>query len=120
MSFSERACRVVAGIPRGRVMSYSGVAALAGSPGAARAVGTLMSKNFPSRPRRIGECRASNTRPGAGRGKVPCHRVVRSDGSLGGFSGPGGIEAKRAMLEREGVGFRNGIICREHFLHSRP
>ncbi len=100
MSFSERVYRVVARIPGGRVMSYSGVASLAGSPGASRAVGTLM---------------ARNPRPGTGPGKIPCHRVVRSDGSLGGFSGPGGREAKRALLEGEGVAFRKGRIVRDFF-----
>ena len=101
MSFSERVYRVVAGIPRGRVMSYSRVAALAGSPGAARATGVLMSRN---------------PRPGTGPGKIPCHRVVRADGSLGGFSGHGGPAAKKVLLEKEGVDFRNHIVCRKYFL----
>ena len=101
MSFSERVYRVVAGIPGGRVMSYSRVAALAGSPGAARVVGTLMSRN---------------PRPGTGPGKIPCHRIVRSNGSLGGFSGPGGREAKKSLLEKEDVGFRKDRIGRGFFL----
>lgn len=101
MSFRERVYRTVGRIPPGRVMPYSRVATLAGSPGAARAVGTLM---------------ARNPRPGTGPGRVPCHRVVRADGSLGGFSGPGGREAKKAMLEKEGVGFRGGMIGRDFFL----
>jgi methylated-DNA-[protein]-cysteine S-methyltransferase len=84
MSFRERVYGIVAGIPAGRVMSYSGVAGKAGSPGAARAVGTLM---------------ARNPFPGSGPGKVPCHRVVKADGSLGGFSGKDGPEGKKAMLE---------------------
>lgn len=116
MSFSGSVYRVVAGIPGGRVMSYSRVAALAGSPGAARAVGTLMARNFPSRPCRTGEGRARDPYPGVGSGKVSCHRVVRSDGSLGVFSGPGGREAKKALIEKEGVGFRKGRIGREFFL----
>lgn len=101
MSFSERVYRVVAGIPRGRVMSYSRVAALAGRPGAARAVGTLM---------------ARNPRPGTGPGRVPCHRVVRSGGSPGGFSGPGGPTAKKGLLEGEGAGFRKSRVRGECFL----
>jgi methylated-DNA-[protein]-cysteine S-methyltransferase len=35
--------------------------------------------------------------------KIPCHRVIRSDGSLGGYSGKGGIKQKRRLLEEEGV-----------------
>jgi O-6-methylguanine DNA methyltransferase len=101
MSFSESVYRVVGGIPRGRVMSYSRVASLAGSPGAARAVGTLM---------------ARNPRPGTGPGEIPCHRVVKSDGSLGGFSGPGGRGAKKGLLEREGVGFSRERVRMECFL----
>jgi methylated-DNA-[protein]-cysteine S-methyltransferase len=101
MSFRERVYRAAEGIPRGRVISYSGLAELAGSPGAARAVGTLM---------------AGNPRPGAGPGRVPCHRVVSADGSLGGFSAPGGLKTKKAMLEREGIVFRNGRIRRDFFL----
>jgi O-6-methylguanine DNA methyltransferase len=95
MNFSERVHRVVRGIPKGRVMSYSRVARDAGSPGAARAVGNLMRRNH---------C------PGVGPGRTPCHRVVKADGSLGGFSGSGGPEGKRKLLEREGVSFDGEIV----------
>ena len=72
-------------IPRGRVMTYGGLAAKVGVPGGARAVGNVMAGNpFPL--------------------VIPCHRVIRSDGSLGGFGG--GLPMKRALLEREGVAFR--------------
>ena len=37
--------------------------------------------------------------------EVPCHRVIRTDGSLGGYSGPGGVETKRKLLREEGVTF---------------
>ena len=100
MKFQEMVYRVVAGIPAGRVMSYSGVAAASGRPGAARAVGSLM---------------ARNPRPGAGPGMVPCHRVVRSDGSPGGYSGPGGLKAKKRLLEKEGILFRKERIERKCF-----
>jgi methylated-DNA-[protein]-cysteine S-methyltransferase len=71
-------------IPRGRVRSYRSLAAAAGHPGAVRAVGTVMAGNpFPL--------------------AIPCHRVVRSDGNLGGFGG--GAAMKRALLLREGIGF---------------
>lgn len=71
-------------IPRGRVSSYGAVALRLGLPRAARAVGSALARNpFPI--------------------IIPCHRVVRSDGSLGGFGG--GLEMKRALLEMEGVRF---------------
>ena len=84
-------------IPRGRVMTYGGLAAKVGVPGGARAVGNVMAGNpFPL--------------------VIPCHRVIRSDGSLGGFGG--GLPMKRALLEREGVVFdRNGRVLPEYILH---
>ncbi|MDA3963643.1 MAG: MGMT family protein [Planctomycetota bacterium] len=75
-------------VPPGRVVSYGALAALAGRPGAARAVGGVMGANaWPL--------------------LVPCHRVVAADGSLGGFQRgcAGGLERKRALLAAEGVGF---------------
>lgn len=71
---------VVANIPKGKVMSYGQVAALAGNPAAARAVGNIMSKNRNPR--------------------VPCHRVIRSDGQIGGFAF--GKRRKVEMLAAEG------------------
>jgi methylated-DNA-[protein]-cysteine S-methyltransferase len=80
--FTRKALQVCARIPHGKTMSYAEVAARAGSPGGARAVGQAMAKNpFPI--------------------IVPCHRVLKSDGSLGGFSG--GLHFKRALLELEGA-----------------
>ena len=69
-------------VPYGAVASYGAVAALAGNPKAVRAVGTAC---------------ATNPVPIV----VPCHRVVRSDGALGGYLG--GMEAKRTLLELEGA-----------------
>jgi len=83
--FTQKVLAVVAKIPRGKVMSYGEVAAAAGSPGAARAVGTIMKHN---------------DNP-----KIPCHRVIKSDGSLGGYNGLQGI--KRKLLLREGVNLRS-------------
>lgn len=81
-TFAEKALAVVRRIPRGKTMSYAEVARRAGSPRASRAVGTLMRKNYdPS---------------------VPCHRVIRSDGSLGEYN-RGGTAAKRRLLRAEGV-----------------
>jgi methylated-DNA-[protein]-cysteine S-methyltransferase len=71
-------------IPRGKVKTYSEVAKLIGSPLAVRAVANAIGKN-PLAP------------------QIPCHRVIRSDGSLGGYSGKGGIKTKRLLLKKEGV-----------------
>jgi methylated-DNA-[protein]-cysteine S-methyltransferase len=74
-----RACRA---IPYGKTKSYKSLAERVGRPGGARAVGMAMSHNpFPL--------------------IVPCHRVLKSDGSLGGYSGPGGVAFKRRLLEME-------------------
>lgn len=86
MSFKDKVYEVVAKIPKGSVMTYKQVAIAAGNPKAARAVGYYMKTN-PYMPR------------------VPCHRVIRSDGKLGGYSGVGGIKGKRKMLQAEGVKF---------------
>jgi O-6-methylguanine DNA methyltransferase len=79
--FVQRVLTVVRRIPVGRVATYGDVAALAGQPRAARAVGNIMR-----------DCR---------RPDVPCHRVIAAGGRLGGY---GGSEAlKRALLAAEGV-----------------
>ena len=71
-------------IPRGSVRSYSQVAKDIGKPLAIRAVANAIGKN-PYAP------------------KIPCHRVIRSDGSLGGYSGKGGVKTKRFLLKKEGI-----------------
>ncbi len=70
-------------IPKGKVKSYKQVAIAINKPKAARAVANACGKN-PYAP------------------KVPCHRVIRSDGSLGGFSAHGGIKLKKKLLKMEG------------------
>jgi len=69
-------------IPRGKVSTYQALARAIGKPGAMRAIGNALHCN-PYAP------------------QVPCHRVVRSDGGIGGFAG--GPNKKKAMLTREGV-----------------
>ena len=71
-------------IPRGKVKTYSEVAKAIGKPLAVRAVANAIGKN-PLAP------------------QIPCHRVIRSDGSLGGYSGKGGIKTKRLLLKKEGI-----------------
>ena len=80
--FSERVLRETMKVPFGKLISYRDLAAIAGSPGAARAVGNAMSRN----PVPI---------------VVPCHRVVHSDGTLGGYTG--GLDVKIRLLTLEGV-----------------
>lgn len=84
--FRERVYQITAKIPKGKVATYGQVAALAGNRRAARAVGMYMRAN-PFAPR------------------VPCHRVVASNGKLTGFSAPGGTARKKKMLLDEGVIF---------------
>jgi O-6-methylguanine DNA methyltransferase len=86
--FAARVLAVVRRIPAGRVATYGDVAALAGKPQAARAVGNIMR-----------EC---------GREDVPCHRVIAAGGRLGGY---GGNEAlKRALLLAEGVAIHGSRV----------
>ena len=82
--FSNKVRDVVRKIPKGTVMTYKQVAKKAGSPKAYRAVATLMAHNYNK--------------------DVPCHRVIRTDGTLGGYN-RGGIAAKEKMLRTEGVSF---------------
>ncbi len=80
-SFHARVLAIVRAIPRGQTMTYGEVARRAGNPRAARAVGAIMRANYDP--------------------TVPCHRVVRSDGTLGGYNR--GVERKRELLRGEGV-----------------
>jgi len=83
-AFQQRVVRACRAIGRGKVRTYADLADVAGSPGAARAVGNVMAKNrYPI--------------------IIPCHRVVGSAGSLGGFSARDGVKTKRRMLEMEGA-----------------
>jgi methylated-DNA-[protein]-cysteine S-methyltransferase len=82
--FARRVAERCRRIPRGSTMTYAELAAACGSPGAARAVGNVM---------------AGNRVPLI----IPCHRVVGSSGSLGGFSAPTGVELKRKILQLEGA-----------------
>ncbi len=72
---------IVKKIPAGKTMSYKAVAQRTGRPQAWRAVGNILNKNRDP--------------------EIPCHRVIRSDGSIGGYNR--GIKKKRALLQKEGV-----------------
>lgn len=81
-SFKENVLDVVRKIPKGKILTYKQVATRAGSPNAGRAVGTIMANNF--------------------RKDVPCHRVIRSDGTIGEYN-RGGTIAKQKLLKAEGA-----------------
>ena len=80
-TFTEKVHTIVKQIPAGKVMTYQEVAKKAGNPKAYRAVANLMAKNFDP--------------------AIPCHRVIRTDGTLGGYN-RGGIMAKQKILQKEG------------------
>jgi len=77
--FKEKVLKIVKKIPEGRVMTYKEVAKLAGSSKACRAVGNILNKNYDS--------------------SIPCHRVIRSDGKLGGYNR--GAKKKKELLKKE-------------------
>lgn len=85
--FQRRVLEQLRRIPRGKVRTYRDIARAIGQPGATRAVGTACARN----PVPL---------------IIPCHRVVRSDGGLGGYSLRGGTSLKRRLLAQEGVDLR--------------
>jgi len=87
-SFCSAVWQAAQSIPWGEVRTYQWLSLYLKKPRAFRAVGSALGKNpFPL--------------------VVPCHRVIRSDGTLGGFSAPTGIRLKRSLLELEGIRFDN-------------
>jgi O-6-methylguanine DNA methyltransferase len=83
--FVLKVTSVVKQIPRGSTLSYKAVASAAGYPGAHRAVARVMAQNYDK--------------------TIPCHRVIRNDGTVGGYN-RGGTSQKRSLLIKEGA-----IIC---------
>ena len=82
--FQIKVWNAISKIPKGKVKTYKELARSIRKPKASRAVANACGKNpFPI--------------------KIPCHRVIRSDGRLGGYSGKGGIKTKREILRSEGV-----------------
>ena len=82
--FQKKVWNELKRIPKGEVRTYKEIAAAIGKPNSARAVANACGKN---------------PKPN----EIPCHRVIRSDGSLGGYSGKGGVSTKRKLLKREGI-----------------
>jgi len=81
--FQKRIYEIVKLIPKGKVLSYKEVARLTGSPKAWRAVGNILNKNYDP--------------------KIPCHRVIRSDGKIGEYNR--GVKSKILLLRQEGLNF---------------
>ena len=82
--FQLKVWNAISKIPKGKVKTYKELARSIRKPKASRAVANACGKNpFPI--------------------KIPCHRVIRSDGRLGGYSGKGGIKTKRRLLRNEGI-----------------
>ena len=81
-TFREKVLKIVRNIPKGGHMTYKQVAVKAGNSKAARAVGAIMRTNYDL--------------------QIPCHRVIRSDGTLGSYN-RGGERKKRALLKSEGA-----------------
>lgn len=82
--FKEKVFRVVKNIPQGRILTYKEVAAKAGRPKAWRVVGNILNRNYDPR--------------------IPCHRVIRSDGEIGGYNR--GAEKKSELLRKENTGLQ--------------
>jgi methylated-DNA-[protein]-cysteine S-methyltransferase len=82
--FQIKVWNAIAKIPKGKVRTYKQLAKLIGKPKAARAVANACGQNpYPI--------------------TIPCHRVIRSNGELGGYSGKGGTQQKKELLKKEGV-----------------
>ena len=80
--FQIKVWKEIAKIPLGETRSYKEIATAIGSPNSSRAVANACGKNpYPI--------------------KIPCHRVIKSDGSIGGYSGTGGIERKKELLAKD-------------------
>ena len=82
--FQRKVWNYLKTIKKGSVKTYKQVAIGINRPKSARAVANAVGRN-PFAP------------------KIPCHRVIRSDGSLGGYSGKGGIKTKKILLKKEGI-----------------
>lgn len=80
-TFREKVFAIVRAIPAGHVLTYSEVARRAGSPRASRAVGNILKTNYDP--------------------AIPCHRVIRADGQVGGYNR--GADQKISILRREGA-----------------
>jgi len=81
-------------VPKGRVVTYK-----------------ILAEKVGTAPRAVGQIMKRNKHPDS----VPCYKVIKSDGSLGGYTHPKGLEEKIRRLEREGIKVRNGKIDEKYF-----
>ena len=89
MDYDESVYRVLMQVPRGKVTTYKLIAVALGKPGSSRAVGNALGRNpDPDGP--------------------PCYRVIKSDGSIGGYAG--GIQEKIRRLRADGIGVKGGRV----------
>ena len=97
-SLTERCYEMLRRIPKGKVVTYKLLSKALGTKGY-RAIGGILGRN-PDAPH------------------VPCHRVVRTDGGLGGYSASGGIKEKIRLLRKEGIKIeRDKVIDLDTYLH---
>ena len=81
-NFQIKVWKEIAKIPKGKTKSYKEIAIAIGRPNSSRAVANACGKNpYPI--------------------EIPCHRVIKSNGEIGGYSGKGGAEAKKILLSKE-------------------
>lgn len=93
-TFTDAVRNIVRAIPKGSVMTYKEVAKKAGNEKASRAVANIMAANYDP--------------------EIPCHRVIRTDGSLGGYN-RGGIVRKEAILTEEGIALtKHGVYVKSN------
>lgn len=94
-SFEKKVYNTIKQIPKGKVSTYKQVAKAINSPNSSRAIGNALNKN-PFAP------------------EVPCHRVVKSNGKLGGYAN--GIKKKKSLLRKEGIKIKNNKVDLDKFL----
>lgn len=97
LKFADKVYKLTALIPRGKITTYKQIALTTGKPQASRAVGNALNRN-PYAP------------------QVPCHRVIRSTGEIGGFAS--GTKKKIAILKKEGVVVKQGKIDLTVYLYE--
>lgn len=88
-NFQKRVYSLIKKIPKGRISTYGQIAKVLGCPDSARLIGRILNQN----PQLI---------------KIPCHRVVRSDGQIGGYKL--GIKKKKSLLQKEGIKIKGNEI----------
>ena len=91
MKFQIKVWNELKNIPKGEVRTYKEIAKAIGKPNSIRAVANACGKN----PKPV---------------EIPCHRVVRSNGYLGGYSGKGGLSKKLELLKKEGISTNSFIM----------